>query len=59
MVTPEDMRYLLGLVSDLETAGRKGAPEDLPEGSRYITISHTLAVAIARKLGDIADRILS
>lgn len=37
----------------LEDSHRQGSPVDMPEGSRYITISHTLANKLSRELRDI------
>lgn len=36
----------------LETAPREGAAEDVPEGTRTIRLSHTLAVLMAQALRD-------
>lgn len=46
-----NMPHLLEeLAESFDEAAREGTTDDNPEGSRYITISHTLAVQISNLL---------
>jgi hypothetical protein len=53
----EDAKYLLKLSDSLATAVRSGAEEDVPEGSRYVTLTDTLSSEISGKLREIANRL--
>ena len=44
------MNYLLELADQLDRAERLGNTEDIPEGTRYIQISATMARKIAQGL---------
>ena len=43
------------LADALDRAERTGTARDVPEGSRYITISDTLAIRMAEDLRRLAD----
>lgn len=50
-------RIRLSQIADaLERAERMGQPEDMPEGSRYIGITDTLAKQLTEELRAIAER---
>ena len=51
-----DKTYLFELAEWLDDAHRIGEDEDLPEGTRYIQISDTLAKMVAKALRAIANR---
>lgn len=40
------------VINVLDNSRREGSPVDMPEGSRYITISHTLAEKLSKELKD-------
>ena len=45
-----DKEYLVALARQLDNARRLGAPEDVPEGARYIMVSDTSTQEIAERL---------
>lgn len=49
-----DFNWLFQLAYDLDRIDRLGSTQDEPEGSRYIQISDTYAIAISEKLKSIA-----
>jgi len=51
-----DKTYLFELAEWLDDAHRIGEDEDLPEGTRYIQISDTLAKMVTKALRAIANR---
>jgi hypothetical protein len=51
----EELRRVSGYVADcLDNGERQGDDEDVPEGSKYITMSDTLAKELAAKLREAA-----
>jgi len=54
----DQLKVLDGIIRGLDRARREGAEEDKPEGSRYITMSDTLATQIADELNKIGMWIL-
>ena len=51
-----DRQRLLEIAETFERAERMGQPEDMPEGSRYIGITDTLAKELTTELRAIAER---
>lgn len=55
-VVTEDKKRLLEIAETFERAERMGLPEDMPEGSRYIGVTDTLAKQLTVELRAIAER---
>jgi hypothetical protein len=54
-LSPQD--YLGQLARELDRAPRQGQPVDDPEGTRFVTLSDTLAQEIAHQLREVAKRV--
>jgi hypothetical protein len=46
----KDMKIIQDIIDMLKNAERRGSDKDIPEGSRYITISDTLAKEMIKVL---------
>jgi hypothetical protein len=57
MTKRTDELYLTALVTSLRRIPRLGKDKDMPEGTRYIQISDTLATEVADRLEKIAKRL--
>lgn len=49
------LEELQEIISCLESAGRIGAPFDIPEGARFIKVSDTLAEKITFRLKKVSE----